>query len=158
MRIVDPAVFFANFPHLSPKLVQVTSSATPKYNCIAWAAGDNRSWWWPSPDGYWPPGVPQRATLDAFRQAFGAIGYTTARGTNVEPNKEKVAIYALNDVPTHAARQLPNGKWTSKCGRNVDIEHDLHELEGSCYGQVVVMLERCNVTAQRASRVTRGRL
>ena len=155
MRIVDPARFFATFPHLSSKIVQVTSSATVKYNCIAWAAGDDRRWWWPSPSGYWPPGVPQQVTLDAFRRAFGTLGYATAQGPDVEPNKEKVAIYALDDVPTHAARQLPNGKWTSKCGQNVDVEHELHELEGLCYGQVAVMLERGNVTAQQGARPRR---
>ena len=26
------------------------------YNCIAWAAGDTRWWWWPDPNSYWPPG------------------------------------------------------------------------------------------------------
>lgn len=121
MRIRNPARFFANFPHLSLKTVQVTSSATPKYNCIAWAAGDDRKWWWPSRYGYWPPNVPQRATLEAFRQAFGTLGYATVQGTGVEPNKEKVAIYALHDVPNHAqgSCQMENGPasvvrmWTS---------------------------------------------
>ena len=37
---------------------------------------------------------------------------------------EKIAIYALDGEPTHAARQLDTGRWTSKLGKHEDIEHD----------------------------------
>jgi hypothetical protein len=45
-------------------------------------------------------------------------------------------------VPTHAARLLPSGLWTSKLGEWEDIEHDLHALEGDVYGTVALLLKR----------------
>ena len=45
----------------------------------------------------------------------------------------------------HAAKQLYNGRWTSKVGGNVDIEHDLLDLEGPCYGNVVMYFRRPKV-------------
>jgi hypothetical protein len=45
-------------------------------------------------------------------------------------------------VPTHAARLLPSGLWTSKLGEWEDIEHDLLALEGDVYGTVALLLKR----------------
>ena len=45
-------------------------------------------------------------------------------------------------VPTHAARQMPSGRWTSKLGFREDIEHDLHAVSGDLYGTVVLLLKR----------------
>ena len=44
--------------------------------------------------------------------------------------------------PKHAARQLPSGRWTSKLGFLEDIEHALHDLEGTEYGAVVLVMKR----------------
>ncbi len=55
---------------------------------------------------------------------------------------EKVAIFAKNGVPTHAARQIDEHCWTSKLGGNVDIEHELKSIEGATYGNVVRYLKR----------------
>jgi hypothetical protein len=56
---------------------------------------------------------------------------------------EKIAIYVLDEKPQHAARQLPNGKWTSKLGQYEDIEHNaLEGLEGSIYGYVACVMKR----------------
>jgi hypothetical protein len=49
---------------------------------------------------------------------------------------------ATDGEPTHAARQLPNGKWTSKLGRWQDIEHELDGLVGEMYGTVKQILKR----------------
>jgi hypothetical protein len=38
---------------------------------------------------------------------------------------------------------LPNGKWTSKLGRDVDIEHDTaDDVAGGVYGEVVQIMKR----------------
>jgi len=42
----------------------------------------------------------------------------------------------------HAARQLPEGRWTSKLGELEDIEHALHDLTGTVYGSVVLVMKR----------------
>ncbi len=130
-----------------PRLVgdyQVTSPATAGYNCIAWAAGDETRWWWPDeqPDVYWPSGVPRELTIVAFIAVFRTMGYEVCASGELERGCEKVALYALNDVPTHAARQLPSGRWTSKAGIFEDLEHSLEGLEGDLYGRVVCLLRR----------------
>lgn len=46
------------------------------------------------------------------------------------------------------ARQLPNGRWTSKLGEVEDIEHDLSDLEYEsddnpyCYGLASIFMMR----------------
>ena len=60
---------------------------------------------------------------------------------------QKIALYAkivdqVEEV-THAARQLPCGKWTSKLGDSEDIVHPkLDILEGPAYGGVICFLSR----------------
>lgn len=134
------------FPGLAGSGYQVTSSRDADYNCIGWAAGDCHTWWWPSRDvarEYWPPGVPRERTLDAFVAAFASLGYMVCAGEGPEPGYERVALFADGDGrPTHAARQLPSGSWSSKLGKVEDIEHGLHVLEGALYGLVVLILKR----------------
>lgn len=135
---------------LCPGLVgsgyRVTSPRDRHYNCIAWAADDTRNWWWPSQDAeaeYWPPGIPRVRTLEAFRAVFAGLGYAPCDIAAPEPGFEKVALYANElGLPTHAARQLSGGRWTSKLGRAEDIEHALHDLEGDLYGTVVLLMKR----------------
>jgi hypothetical protein len=135
------------FPALRGTECRVTSPRDTKYNCIAWAAGDTTQWWWPVvPDPlrrfYWPAGVPREETLEAFRQAFATLGYEVCNDDRLEEGYEKVAIFALMGVPRHAARQLPDGRWTSKLGEMEDIEHDLHDLTGMVYGSVALVMKR----------------
>lgn len=134
----------ANFPNLTARNYTETSPRDRQYNCIAWAAGDNGAWWEPDPMGqyFWPFGIPRRQTISAYIQAFESRGYVTCQNGSLEAGFEKVAIYALNNVPQHAARQLPNGLWTSKCGQNIDMDHTLDALEGPYYGRPVRFLKR----------------
>jgi len=44
--------------------------------------------------------------------------------------------------PTHVARQLPSGRWTSKMGFLEDIEHTVDALRGFYYGAVTQILKR----------------
>ncbi len=135
--------------HLFPGLVgssyQLTSSQDSEYNCIAWAAGDTENWWWPGVNldqEYWPPGIPRSQTQEAFLAAFASLNYFVCENAELEAGYEKVALFADADGPTHAARQLTNGRWTSKLGKLEDIEHGLHDLEGNVYGKVVVIVKR----------------
>ena len=136
----------AIFPRLTQDNHSVTSQPSKRYNCIAWAAGQNAKWWWPGPDvefEYWPENATRAETLDAFQEAFASVGYTICQGADFEPGFDKVALFADDkNRPKHAARQLPNGRWTSKLGILEDIEHALHDLEGSEYGKVVVLMKR----------------
>jgi hypothetical protein len=134
------------FPKLVDDSFQVTSGLDQAYNCIAWAAGVTHQRWWPSEnaeDAFWPERVPRHATVEAFQAAFATIGYSEAAAEASETGFEKVALFAnVHGMPTHAARQLPNGRWTSKLGKAEDIEHNLRELEGDIYGTVVLVMKR----------------
>src|SRR5207253_2642008 len=90
----------------------------------------------------WPAGVARVATVEAFRDAFGTLGYVVCDHEQFEPLYEKVALFALAVKPKHAARQLPSGRWISKLGPLEDIEHALHDLTGMVYGSVVLVLKR----------------
>lgn len=134
------------FPGLAAAGYRVTSPATTAYNCIAWAAGDETDWWWPDMFGdyYWPEEAPRIETMEAFVAAYGLLGYQPCQNTDLEPGFEKVAIYInANGAPTHAARQLSSGWWTSKLERLEDIEHKtLDSLNGELYGRVGLALRR----------------
>jgi hypothetical protein len=133
------------FPNLHGKVYQVTSAKSWSYNCVAWAAGDVTNRWWPSEDDrdYWPAGVPCAELLSAFRDAFSTMGYVECDHEDREDGMEKVAIFAdPRGTPLHMARQLASGRWTSKLGALEDIEHDLRDLEGEQYGQIVLIMKR----------------
>lgn len=133
------------FPRLSRFAYTITSPSTPEYNCIAWAVGDTGRWWWPVAGSYayWPSNVPVQETLDVFIQAFATLGFMPCDDSQIEQGYEKVALYVdLNGKPTHASRQLPNGRWTSKLGKIEDIEHELEGVAGSVYGSVAQILKR----------------
>jgi hypothetical protein len=80
--------------------------------------------------------------LDAFVRAFVSLGFEPCSTGELEAGFEKVAIYAREGKPTHAARQIADGRWTSKLGKEVDITHTLVGIEGPAYGQVVAYLRR----------------
>jgi hypothetical protein len=132
------------FPGLRGQPYEITSPRDGDYNCIAWAAGDNRNWWWPdlAEEDTWPAGVARVETVAAFRDAFATLGYVVCDDEQLEAGYEKVALFALAGAPKHAARQLSNGRWTSKLGVGEDIEHALHDLTGMVYGSVVLVLKR----------------
>jgi hypothetical protein len=136
----------AIFPGLRTTPFRITSPADPTYNCIAWAGSCSTDWWWPHDDAgrfYWPSGASREVSLDAFRAAFLTLDFTPCENESFEPGFEKVALFAdSSGLPTHAARQLPNGNWTSKLGQAQDIEHELRALKGEIYGKVALFLKR----------------
>ena len=144
------------FPNLKSEGYQPTSATEPCYNCLAWAAGDTNRYWSPVPgerdpsrtvelyEEYWPPCVPPENTLEAWSKALATAGFTPCATPYPEDGFEKLAIY-LDEarVPQHVARQLPNGKWTSKLGDDLDLEHNsLRALEGDCYGSATAFMKR----------------
>lgn len=135
------------FPGLNWSDCAITSCATPKYNCVSWAVGDIGTKWVSGAvvkGYYWPPGVGDDDTADQWAEIFVLHGYELANNRNHEPGFEKVAIYADDEGASHVARQLPDGKWSSKLGNLSDIEHaTLETLERTgTYGQVVRILRR----------------
>jgi hypothetical protein len=116
------------------------------------AAGATHDWWWPVGHGgiYWPEGVPRLVTLEAFREAFATLGYAVCADEQPELGFEKIALFANDQgVPKHAARQLRDGRWTSKLGKMEDIAHALHDLTGMVYGSVVLFMKRPLLAAEK---------
>jgi len=143
----DDISWMKKFPSLKSPDYKVTSVATTDYNCIAWAAGVDDIWWWPHHDSYWPPKIPREVKIQSFIDAYQTLGYDVCLSPCLEEGYEKIAIYTKiidgKSVPTHAARQLPDGKWTSKLGSQQDIEHnDLNAISGSEYGCAVCFMKR----------------
>lgn len=129
---------------------KITSSCTRDYNCIAWALGSSRIWYWPllgnpksEPDEYWPKGVDDDTRVESFLKAFEIEGYTPCSDGSLEPGFIKVVLFAKDGEATHACRQLPNGLWTSKMGPLNDIQHsNPSDLEGDFYGKVCCYMKK----------------
>jgi hypothetical protein len=125
------------FPRLAPGTYKIIGNATPRYNCIAWAAGKKDAFWWPGNPAlsFWPPGLPTDPTLDTFLQLFQTLGYETCTDEVFHRRFEKIAIFVKDGEVTHAARQRGSGRWSSKLGNLELIEHDLDAIAGHSSGE-----------------------
>jgi hypothetical protein len=139
----------AEYPNLASSDYRITSPRNPEYNCFAWAAEEDDRWWSPTDEQYyWPEGAPTKwdakTALETLIQTFALSGYKPCDSADFEPGIQKVAIYIdSNGMPTHMARQLSEGRWTSKLGGWEDIEHELAGVEGmNAYGSVYIILGR----------------
>ncbi len=135
-----------DFPNLKESNHNITSDASVEYNCFSWAVDETKRRWEPDQMEihYWPQGVAREMKMEAFIKAYGTRGYSQCDSIEVEEGFEKVMLYADDDgTPTHAAKQLPNGHWTSKLGDFEDIEHKTPAcLQGPLYGVASVCLKR----------------
>jgi len=140
--VLDRMISHVDFPRLTQENCRVTSPATADYNCVAWSAGDTEHWW--QPGVYWPVNAPSgEYGIGILEQAFLALGFEECAHESLEDGFEKVALFGSGLFYTHASRQLPNGKWTSKLGRGEDIEHDTpDDVAGGVYGEMVQVLKR----------------
>jgi hypothetical protein len=93
---------------------------------------------------FWPDGVSRGMTIADFVAAYATFGYSVCEEGSLEAGFEKIALYSRGDYVDHAARQLPNGRWTSKLGLDgEDIEHDSVEVvAGGVYGTQITYMNR----------------
>jgi hypothetical protein len=130
------------FPSISEG-VEVTSPETPEYNCFAWAVGRTDEWW--EPGRTWPIDTSSEWTVETLRVAFETQGFSMCADGDLEEGFEKIAIYCdVDGEPTHAAKLLANGRWSSKVGTWEDVEHTLADLAGvhPAYGAVDCYMKR----------------
>lgn len=133
------------FPLLRGTNFYETSPPDRKYNCIAWAAEDQRRWWDNpiDPRHYWPPTAKFSSDIDSLVEAYRTLGYEVCSEESLEEGFQKIALYSLHGEWTHAARQLSSGLWTSKLGKGKDITHEHPDhLSDSPYGYVYCYMKR----------------
>ena len=82
--------------------------------------------------------------MAAFINAFRQLAYHECADGSLEAGYQKIALYAdASGTPTHAARQLLNGAWTSKLGGLEDIVHaTVDDVNGPAYGAPVRFMRR----------------
>ena len=140
------ASFPQDFPELQPHFcANEISDATRDYNCIAWAASETNVRWEPDPlfQYFWPDRVPREYTVNAFIAAYQTLGFQVCENGDPEIGFEKIVLFSRAGFPTHAARRLGTGTWTSKLGDFEDIEHiNLQCLRGPLYGTPTTYLKR----------------
>jgi hypothetical protein len=131
-----------------------TSAPSEHYNCIAHAIGDSGRWWWPGGvtdpapgEDYWPEAGASDEQLQDFLTPFEQLGFERCAAGELDAGLDKVAFY-LDDtgLVQHVARQLPDGRWSSKLGQMADIAHPLEALEGVEYGWARIFLQRSRST------------
>ena len=133
------------FPNSLKEPFLITSQPTPNYNCIAWACEDDTKWYWPDTQNiyYWPNGIPREEKIENFILLFENLGYVLCNDSSLEFNYQKIAIYAdAYGKPTHAARQKNNGSWTSKLGKELDIEHSIFSIDNGVYGSIILFMKK----------------
>lgn len=91
---------------------------------------------------YWPENAPGKYTMDAYESAFPSIGYERSDSIIPENGFVNVALFSKGEQPTHASRQIQSNIWTSKLGKNVDLNHELHALCGELYGDVSLFMTK----------------
>lgn len=140
------------FPELQPADLVVTSKRAA-YNCVAWAVGDTGAWWEPAPlttegelggGNHWPKGIPLQHHLANFLAVFEIHDFRECEGGELEEGREKIAVY-VNDQGgfAHVARQLEDGRWSSKLGREFDISHaSPDDLVSQSYGTPQIFMAR----------------
>lgn len=153
------------WPNLREGEFEETSLFDAFYNCIAWAMHDKQRWWEPSglPEHYWPKNARRDWTVEAFHEAFGTRHFVPCDDGELEDGYEKLAIYwrpgtGAEDGFQHVARQLEDGRWTSKLGKAKDIAHPaLDSLSGDFYGEVAYYMRRPRAKPKALPRRTRAR-
>lgn len=130
-------------PHLTNFNHKIASPPTYRYNCVAWAAGDATRKWGDQVPYYWPKEVERGSDIAALIRLFNWLGFEQCGDGRFEAGFEKVAIYSVDGLWTHAARQKSDGTWTSKLGDFEDIDHENAEVVvGGDYGEIAVILKR----------------
>jgi hypothetical protein len=116
----------SDFPNLQRCQSRKQAAATGTYNCLAWTIDDTSRWWWLEADAN-GNGKLSSSELDAFYSARG---------------KSNIAYYgpSTSDV-VHVAKKAGGGGpgclASSKLGSDIRMAHNLQQLEGGFYSNIV---------------------
>ncbi len=131
------------FTHVDSSFV-ITSLYEPCYNCIAYVLDDQDNIWWPSEaDSRWPDDIELTEHVSSFIEMLRTHRYEKCENGAIEYGNDKIALFTRDGFVKHAARQLANGRWSSKLGAGYDISHaTLTEIEGKRYGNATHFFRR----------------
>lgn len=131
------------FPNLNDNNHRTTSPPSLSYNCFGGAIVGGEVLMGPERGYIWPSGAPANHNLSSFEIAIAEYGYQPCDSSALDPGWEKIALFGIPDHVDHAARQLSSGRWTSKLGKEEDIEHDTAEAVcGGVYGPLLAFFKR----------------
>jgi len=135
LRTITQDELRISFPKLIPGTFQPVSRATIRYNCLGFAAGDERHWWEAEGNGgrfYWPQHIKRVTNIETVSTIFTSEGFALTNNHDIESGYEKVAIYASLETFEFSHIAKSDGKvWKSKLGSGQDIYHySLAVLEG----------------------------
>ena len=132
------------FPNLADSGYEITGEASRVYNCTAWALGiTSQRWDCDVPGSYWPPSLPRDNRIETLMRLFAREGFALCDDDALEPGYEKIALYAFVGHFTHVARQLEDGRWSSKLGNLELIVHPSPaSLDRGIYGNVHCIMRR----------------
>ena len=132
-----------SFPNLRSQGFTVAEPPSDRYNCIAYAAGDNNRWWEYTRRHYWPSYATRSARIESLQEVFAGLGFEECDDGSIEPGYQKVALYEDDGEYQHASIQMPSGAWRSKMGEGPVIEHfSPDSLSGGPYGNPTVFMRR----------------
>jgi hypothetical protein len=85
--------------------------------------------------------------MQSFEAAYQTLGYGRCQDGALEDGIEKIVLFgkdcAGDVIPTHVARQLASGRWTSKLGPFEDISHEVpDDVSGPAYGNAALFMSR----------------
>jgi hypothetical protein len=114
------------FPALVRAQTCKLAEATPTYNCLAWTIDDTSRWWWDEAD----------ANGDGHITVAEMSAFYTSKG------KSNIAYYgnSTSDLLHVAKKSGGNGSdcsASSKLGQLMRMAHNLNQLEGGAYGNIV---------------------
>jgi len=123
------------------------SRKTIVYNCLSWALGIDWTNYNPEPrcaGYYWFPGIDREWSVRTITQVVEKHSYQLCHDYELEEGYEKIVFYIDHSgSPEHFARQLSDGRWTSKLGKLNDINHDsLDSLAIPAYGKPQLVFKR----------------
>lgn len=115
-----------DFPNLQRCQVRKQAAATSTYNCLAWTIDDTSRWWWVEADG----------------NGDGKVSVSEMSAFYTSKGKSNIAYYGPSTADVvHVAKKAggggPDCLASSKLGQDIRMAHDLQQLEGGIYSNIV---------------------
>ena len=114
------------WPHLARCQVCKLAPATPTYNCMAWTLDDTTQWWW----------------LQADSDGNGKVSVSELNAFYSSKGKSNIAYYGFSAAEVKHVAKKSGGlgvdcQVSSKLGALMRMAHDMTQLEGGTYGNIV---------------------